>query len=271
MTTHLKRAKGLSCLCLLVFFNVAFVNNTIKAQAANKRLPTEDDKKSLEGVIVEKYYVVTAADMKDTLGGKLANGSITYRIYLDLKPGYAVMAVFGSPEHALHISTTTEFFNNTDGGSRTGDQIKNKKINSSTVALDSWVTIGFATDSLFGVPKTEDKDGSIIKRTSLNKEDGLLKGRIIHPVVYIGDDFNFFYNQNNASSFKTDNASWAVLGGMKGVTDDNKVLIAQLTTNGKLSFELNAMIGSPTGVMMQFVAKNPQDSEVQFNGLSSKQ
>ena len=48
------------------------------------------------------------------------------------------------------------------------------------------------------------------------------------------------------------------------------VLIAQLTTNGKLSFELNLQIGTPTGGTIQFVAKNPEGNELKFKQLTYK-
>jgi len=68
-----------------IFFNLIFTCQVIQAQV--KKLPGDDDKKALEGIIVEKYYVATSADLKDTVGGALPKGSVTYRIYADLKPG----------------------------------------------------------------------------------------------------------------------------------------------------------------------------------------
>ncbi|MEY4593948.1 MAG: hypothetical protein RIQ47_358, partial [Bacteroidota bacterium] len=38
----------------------------------------------VENVIVERYYVSDASDATDTIGGGLAAGSVTYRIYIDL-------------------------------------------------------------------------------------------------------------------------------------------------------------------------------------------
>ena len=249
---------------LFLFCSLLFICNCIRAQV--KKIPSDDDKKALEGIVVEKYYVATSADLKDTLGGVLAKGAVTYRIYADLKPGCSLQAVYGDPHHLLQIATTTEFFNNTNSGAKTGDQIKKENINDGTTALDSWVTIGFAIHALYGVPLSEDKDGSIIKKVSLNKADGFMAGTINYKVVYVGTDLHFF-DDPKASSFTTDNASWAVFGGVKGVTESNKVLIAQLTTNGKLTFKLNVMVGTPNG-MIHYVAKDPEGSEIQFDALS---
>jgi hypothetical protein len=59
------------------------------------------------------------------------------------------------------------------------------------------------------------------------------------------------------------------LGG-KGQTPENRVLLAQLTTNGKLSFELNLQIGATNGTIIQFVAKNPKGAEIQSKHLIRK-
>ena len=80
----------------------------------------------------------------------------------------------------------------------------------------------------------------------------------------------FFNNDSTASNFTTNDGAWAALGGVKGPTPENRVLIAQLTTNGKLSFGLNVQIGTPTGGFVQFVAKNPEGSEIRFEGLSNE-
>ncbi len=218
----------------------------------------------LEKIIVEKYYVSDANNITDD---SFPKGSVTYRIYVDMKPDYTMQAVYGVPKHELHIATTTEFFNNKRLGEKTGDLIDDKKINENTVALDSWLTMGAATKSHFGILKSDDKDGSIILRDSLAKADGLMAGKI-PPVTIFGLDMRFFYDANNASLFSTNNGSIAIFGGVKGPTVDNRVLIAQLTTNGKLSFELNIQIGTPTGDTEQYVAKNPEGAEIKFDGLT---
>lgn len=229
---------------------------------------TENDKSALEGIVLEKYYISDSLDVAKKEGGTLPQGSTTYRIYVDLKPGYSLQAVFGLPKHELRIATTTEFFNNKRGGDVTGDKIDDARINENTVALDSWLAMGAATKSHFGILKSEDKDGSIIKRSPLAQMDGLIKEDKIPPIATFGLDLGFFGNAIKSSLFSTENASWAVLGGVKGPTSDNKILIAQLTTNGKLYFELNLQVGTPEGGIVRFVAKNPESSEVLFKGLT---
>lgn len=232
---------------------------------------SKEDKAALEGVILEKYYVVTEEDIKDTTGGVLAKGSITYRIYIDLKPGYHLQAVFGITDHPFSIKTSTDFFNNKMGGVQSADQIVESRLNQNTVALDSWVTIAAATKTSYGILKTEDTDGSILTRKGLDKADGLIKGDRIQKLLYYGIDLGFFGEGRKGSIFYSDNGSWAVVGGGKGPTAENKVLIAQLTTNGKLSFELNVQVGAPDGKVIQFVAKKPGAGQILFKQLNYKQ
>jgi hypothetical protein len=101
----------------------------------------------------------------------------------------------------------------------------------------------------------------------LSKIDGLTKG-VLPDFRIFKLDLGFFNNDTTASCFSTFDAAWAALGGVKGPTAENKVLIAQLTTNGNLTFELNVQLGTPSGRFIQFVAKNPEGSEIQFDGLT---
>jgi|ERR1700757_375910 len=251
------------------FFAILLISKT-PLQAQSRTKIADVDKLALEGILVEKYYEATKEDVKDTSGGVLPEGSITYRIYVDLKEGYHLQAVYGVPKHEFYFKTTTTFFNNKNGGGQSADQILDRKINDNTVALDSWVTVGVATKDRFGIPKTDDTDGSLIKRTTLDKADGLVLAGPTQKLLYYGLDLNFFSDEKGASYFHSNNGSLAVVGGGKGSTPANKVLIAQLTTNGKLSFELNLQVGTPTGGTVQFVAKNPEGEEIQFKQLTHK-
>jgi len=79
----------------------------------------------LENIIVETYYISDANDSIETDAvsanpGALPVGSITYRIYADMLPGYKFQAAFGintpGDSHELRLATTTLFFNNEDRG-----------------------------------------------------------------------------------------------------------------------------------------------------------
>jgi len=252
-----------------VFLILLFGSLKIQAQYKNKYKLTDEDRTALEGIIVERYYVSDTSNVldKDTTGGVLPIGSITYRIYVDMKPGYSLQLVYGNKKHLLCIKTTTTFFNNTYVSALTGFNIHEKEFNKNTVALDSWLTMGAACRLYTGIPLLDDKDGSVLKgRPSLGKADGFTNGTFPYFKQF-NLDMNFFNQTKNDSVFSTNNGGWAAAGGVKGPNDDNKVLIAQLTTNGKLSFELNIQLGTPTGGMVKFVTGNPEESEIKFDEL----
>lgn len=242
----------------------------------------------LERILVEKYYISDANDtMANGDGGVLPIGSVTYRIYVDMLPGYKFEAAYGVPGHELRIATTTLFFNNEDRGATTPVY---SKIHAShnTVMLDSWLSVGAACDGNYGILKTADNGIATVINTyspqvlqnanplagiPLTTQDGLIAGTP-EPVTIVGitSEIAVFDNQNDGSNgpvFSTTNGSWASLYGSYGPdTVDNKVLIAQITTNGVLSFELNIQIGTPTGGVQNYVAQNPVGNEIHLPSLS---
>src|SRR4051812_38004128 len=120
---------------LFYFLSLLFFCETTKAQ--------------IEKVIVETYYVSDTLDVTDTIDGAaraLPAGSKTYRIYLDLKPGYKLVKLFGDANHALKITSTANFFNNIDRPTQYFGYLIGKQYfrPNPTLALDSWLTLGQA-------------------------------------------------------------------------------------------------------------------------------
>jgi len=248
----------------LLLISLLIIGKTLNAQ--DTYTLTRNDSLALERVIVEEYYISDSTDNADPTGSFLPIGSITYRIYIDMKPGYSLQMVYGDRKHELYIKTSSKFFNNKECGALTGFNVDAKKLNNNTIALDSWLTLGAASRLHTGILKSEDTDGSWLKRPALSKADGLTKGNL--PTFKVFNlDLNFFNNDTTASSFSTNNGGWGALGGVKGPSVENQVLIAQLTTNGKLTFGLNIQLGTPSGGIVKFVAKNPERSEIKFKGL----
>lgn len=238
----------------------------------------------LQDVIVEKYYISEQADeAANADGGILPAGSVTYRIYLDLAPSYRFQAVYGLENQELRIETTTSFFNNEDRGALFPTYTKTQaRLN--TVMLDSWLSAGAACVNNFGILKTED-DGvatvvnnynpQVLQGTNpdagipISQQDGLLivSGRTPSSAAQIGftdQQIAIFDNTNlpaNGNVFSSNNASWYSLeGGLGADTVDNKILIAQMTTNGIFKFKLNVQIRSLDGVVERYVAENPNSS-----------
>jgi len=247
----------------------------------------------LKNVIVEKYYVSDANDARDiqyytnddgdiTDTVILAEGSVTYRIFIQLANGYKLRKVYGNSNHTLKILSDSGFYNNADYGASFGVEISGNNVKKKTTALDTWLTLGQATDKNYGIQKTEDTDGSVLglKGYLLNNDtaagipltvsDGLDNNHVVLPRTFesfgivdtSGYDSTIFGSLKVRNQFISNNAFIQIEGGIMGVKPDssNKVLIAQLTTRGNIKFELNIMVLDNKDDSIFFVAKNSIDS-----------
>jgi hypothetical protein len=235
----------------------------------------------LEGIVVEKFYISDAADSTDAGDNgavyPLHVGSVTYRVYANLLPGFKVISLFGSPEHTLNVHTTTAFYNDPNFGFKIyqGTSVNNTKKN--TTLIDSYITIGGVANGKCGVLKTEDTDGTIGNNQGIlaNNDplagpaimgidgvDGLLPGTPIVPnALGITTELDVFDNVVG-NDFTTNNAAIAALGGMEGVTPSNHVLLGQFTTDGVFSFRLNLqLLTTVAGESQIFVADSAAAGE----------
>lgn len=239
----------------------------------------------LEAVRVETYYVSDANDATDEAGGLLVAGSRTYRVFVDLGEGCSLLALFGDTNHVLSIRSTQLFFNNVDRGENFGHQIPDNRLDENTVALDSWLSLGRASNQRFGIEKEDDTDGSIIGGANndggsagipggllvnadadalppLVEKDGLLPlsgAPAIPPGFFqLGDDPGAAFGEETVqSAFTSDDFTLGCTSpGVLGATSENVVLIAQLTTAGELEFELNLLVLRPDGTLARFVASD---------------
>lgn len=249
----------------------------------------------LQGILVEPYYVTCAEDAKGSnSSGILEEGSITYRIFVDLEPGYRFQAAYGSPEHPLLIESNRFFFNHNHSGNTHPNIIPERDLARDIVLLDSWVSAGAATENHIGVPRKYDflakdgylkfKSGFLENTFSLSENDlgplalkledcdGLARTENL-PVttIYNIDSLGWALSSvSRAKRLLVENGAWACMGkGSVGADSlsGNHVLIAQITTAGTLDFKLNIMIGTPDGKSIQYVWGNPQDREVLHPGL----
>jgi hypothetical protein len=244
----------------------------------------------LEGLFIEKYYVSDSLDATDVIGGDLLEGEVTYRVFLDLAPGSRVLSVFGDTDHPFFVGSTRRFFNNVDGASF-GYDIPKVSYESNTVALDSYITLGQngfqGLKNYFGVPKSQDTDGSFIG--GVNNDGG---SELIDGGLLTNDDASAGVPLTEADGMDTLNlaiANWFSFGivdfasgadtsifsfdavdslfqsnqfvlqceGVYGVDPDtNQVLVAQLTTPGELSLRLNAQILNASGDTITYVGTN---------------
>jgi len=229
----------------------------------------------LEKIIVEKYYISNAADSVGSVG-VLPVGSVTYRVFVDMLPGYNFQMAYGNANHPLMIKTNTSFFNNEDRGSTNPTYTKSQAKNNS-VMLDSWLSVGAACVGNFGILKSEDNGVANVINTNgilanadtsagipLTTQDGMIAvtGRTPGTFGTIGDADSaiavFDATSQAGNSFTISDGAWYCLAGVVGPDSaTNKVLIAQLTTNGILTLQLNIQIGTPSGGVENYVANNP--------------
>lgn len=244
--------------------------------------------KGLENIIVEKYYISTAADTIGTeLGGYLPIGSVTYRVFADLTPVHRLQAIYGEAKHELKITTTTRFFNCAKNDGKSSTDIEPSYLKESTLLLDSWVSVGAACldyqavlksmdDSLptfvesneLHILRNDEKDLGI----PLASRDGMKKLKLQPGAVFFNFDkelqnFQYAFRDSVDGIISTLNGAWASFGGSVGPHPKNQVLLGQFTTDGVFSFELNLLIAIPGGGSEKFVAKNAVDSEFVFPAL----
>jgi len=232
----------------------------------------------IDSVIVERYCVV---DTGFPSAGPAAAGDgrlVTYRIFIDLAPGYTLQMVYGDERHRLRISTTTAFFNDLRNGVKYADRLEADQLNTFPLAMDSWLTLGPASNGHWGVPKDLDPDGSVIEcppyparppdprdmdpeGAALDLQDGLITADTLKEIVTFRLDPGYL-GKVRGSMIETTDGAWAVLGGVRGITERNIVLIAQITTTGELEFLLNLQLGTPDHRAEKYVPHDPGPGEV---------
>jgi hypothetical protein len=251
----------------------------------------------IENVIVETYYISDGSDATDVTGGGLPEGSVTYRVFLDLCEGCGLRAVYGDANHVLSITSTAPFFNHADRGRTYGHLLNNSALSEGTTPLDSYLSLGRGSSQRLGVTKELDADGSevgganndggsalvpgglLVNSTpemgpALTEVDGLasLNGVPGVPPGFLAsgeDPAVAFDDATSASEFVSLDCRIACSSpGVVGVTAENLVLIAQLTTTGELTFLLNVEIERPDGSVVKYVATGDTLlSDETLNGL----
>lgn len=252
-----------------MFLHRSLLAVLIAISAAPSFAQTAPDSTALEAVIVERYYVADSSDAGDEDGSaQLVPGSVTYRVFLDMKDGYEFQYLGGFIGHAITFNTTTSFFNNEDRGETWADAINDIHLDKNTVAIDSWLAVGAASDAHWGVMKSDDPDGAqdgvmfpndggsngISEGLLINDDpfagiplteaDGLMASDSAPPASTSLGDFPECFN-TSGPSFSSENFGLAVLGSVPCPTPGNRILIGQFTTDGVFSFCLNVWLRIP--------------------------
>lgn len=241
----------------------------------------------LEGIIVERYYETDAADEANAVDNgsvvPLPAGSVVYRVFVDMADGYKFSQIFGTMEHPLTVNATADFYNDPSYGVTVNPAtISANNIRKHTALIDSWFTTGGASNGKVGVLKIEDTDGSVgnqhnvlannpggcygVPINGTNAQDGMT---LNSPTTYlvpnslgVGGALEAL-DQTPGNSILIDGGAIAALGGIVGPTASNRVMIAQFTVNGDITFALNVqLVNALTGVAENYVSSNPIAGEL---------
>jgi hypothetical protein len=234
----------------------------------------------IESVYVEKFYVVSKKDVSKTdFSGPITEGTCTYRIYLDLLPGYRFQAAYGVKSHPLFFKSSGVFYNHVEYGNSQPNVIPFRTLSKNITLLDSWLSVGAAGENCFAVPRKLDEDGVLqfdsgffqntTQETAQSFQvcDGMVfSERIPVPTFYQMDEqLKLLNSVSRSNTIEVENGAWACMGkGSCGLDSlgTNMVLIGQFTTPGDLTYGLNIMVGGPDGKSIKYVYANPQDDEI---------
>lgn len=248
----------------------------------------------LEGIEVETYYISTLQDQTDY---GIPVGSRTYRVYVNMLPGYSLQAVFGSPTSGTDIDSlvfysSAPFWNDAVNGSNSANDMVNSILPTGGAIIDSWFSFGSGGGTRKGTLKINDTDGGVATLlvntnpqmgSPLTTNDGRFDVSSNALVTnFAGADlslppYNVFNNSIVGNRFSTATIvpGFAIFDGgglaATGVGPDNRVLIGQFTTTGNFGFFINLQLGTPTpGVSETYVAQSPQAGEFTHPSLIRK-
>ena len=266
----------------------------------------------LQQILIEKYYVSNATDAgsantaASNAGyptGTLPAGSVTWRIYADLEPGWGVQSVYGVNGHPLELKTSTGFYNHPSGNSTGGPLPTGSSsiLASGTTFLDSYISCGAVANNRFGVVKSEDNSAATPTGGGANlnfSPSGVLANNdtsIGLPLTTADGMYNTVNNpallaltilgdlatasnvalltdgSTVGNTFVSSNTTWGVLGEQVGAfpSGSNRVLIGQFTTNGEFTYKLNLQLRNTTNFQIRnFVHNSPVGNEILFPTLS---
>lgn len=226
----------------------------------------------IENVIVETFHSAPAiASGEDAM--------TTYRIFVDLAPGYELQMVYGDEQHQFKIETSTYFHNDSLHSEKYADHFGTDSSSLRAMSRDSWLTMGTIAEGYMGIPKELDTDGSVVDCASAAKVDLLTGAKSDAPLAVLcpvdgmiavaetKDVVNYKYEPGYMGRIKgllleTTDGAWAVLGSTKGPTEENIILIAQIVTTGSLSFKLNLQLRDPQHQVVKYVAANAAAGEI---------
>lgn len=158
-----------------------------------------------------KSLVVEEVDNKGEVPGK------TYRVYaLMTNESDIIDAVFGDENSELLIRSSKPFYQDTAGSNVSRDIQRSIVASSRTLKYDSWVTIGYADNYMNGMM-------ALSGESQMQDEGGL------------------FSSFEKGGEIRTSNGAWFATPDRRQTlaSDENRVLLMQLTTEGEITGTIN--------------------------------
>ncbi len=221
----------------------------------------------VEGLVIERIPATGVPE------GPTGEPAITYRIFVDLAPEHILLTAYGDERNPLYLRTSTTFWNDSTCDERFGERIRSSMLKNDQGWSDSWLGFGFGSDQHKAIPHHLDRDGSVLpcpeaidnvgtidRRCS---SDGLVHADRIPSTVEVNMDLASL-GVPGGNAIATDNGGWAVLGGVRGATAENLVLIAQLTTTGVLEHAINVQVRTPQGEVIRCTSGPTTNTEERY-------
>lgn len=141
----------------------------------------------------------------------------TYRVYaLMTNESDIIDAVFGDEKSELLVTSSKPFYQDTAGSNLSRDIQRSSVAESQTLKYDSWVTIGYADNYMNGL--------MALSGESQMKNEGTM-----------------FSSFENGGEIRTSNGAWFATPDRRQTlaSEDKRVLLMQLTTEGAISGKIN--------------------------------
>ncbi len=251
-----------------IFHAYTFSLNNIPISITDNYSRKSDECLALENVIIEENYISDITDQGNETGDPVTKSPVTYRIYINIKPAYSFQLIYENQKRELHIKTSSKFPDNKVYRAITGFYINPNRNNENLTTSDYWIAMGASTRIYSGILRSEERKEPIINKNETISCDRSTKDNF--PNYQTFDlDLNFYIENSNPTSYSTNDRCMTSLIEAKSIAAENKVLIAQLTTNSKLTFELNIQSGVTAGVTKQRDPNNTKYPDNQINKLIS--
>jgi hypothetical protein len=200
----------------------------------------------IECLIVEKVPVPQSG-----IDAGVPEGSIAYRIFVDMEEGYKCIGFSGNDiDIPLIINSTLPFFNDQNAGSFGTDNMVNFWGMVPSLEWDTYATDGrIGMSNYVGIPYRLDvNDGTVDGYVAITPETT--------PAIAPGVGFpHDILTDEDVTSFENLSGGWA-MASVVGPTPENVALVGQFTTTGTFAFSTTIAVKNSEGTTFRTPAIN---------------